>query len=151
MMRGFVSWWTWEHPVQTAGWAAKYLILPPDHGGDVPDGYFVAQSTSYVNLICLRGFVVNGSTEPASQMFRHGIKIYPLDRTDNPPAMDFLNGSGQVFNTIHPTPSNSTKSCTVSSTASRLKSSVRKPGVCSQALVSARASVSNPIATCARS
>jgi len=30
----------------------------------VPDGYLVAQSTSYVNLVCLRGFVVDGSTGP---------------------------------------------------------------------------------------
>ena len=37
-------------PGPDRGLGGKYLILPPDHGGDVPDGYFVAQSTSYVNL-----------------------------------------------------------------------------------------------------
>ncbi len=89
-------------PGPDRGQGGKYLILPPGHEGSVPDGYFVAQSTSYVNLICLRGFVVNGSTKPASQMFRNGVKIYPLDRANNPPPMEFINGSGQVFNTIHP-------------------------------------------------
>jgi hypothetical protein len=34
-------------------------------------------------------------------MFRDGVKIYPLDRRDDPPAMEFLNGSGHTFNTIH--------------------------------------------------
>ena len=89
-------------PGPDRGQGGKYLILPPDHEGSVPDGYFVAQSTSYVNLICLRGFMVDGSTKPASQMFRNGVKIYPLDRANIPPPMEFINGSGQVFNTIHP-------------------------------------------------
>ncbi len=88
-------------PGPDRGQGGKYLIVPPGYEGAIPDGFFVAQSTSYVNLICLRGFIVDGSTKPASQMFRDGIKIYPLDRQDHPPAMEFINGSGQVFNTIH--------------------------------------------------
>ena len=89
-------------PGPDRGQGGKYLILPPDHESDVPDGYFVARSTSYVNLMCLRGFVVDGSTEPASQMFRNGVKIYPLDRVADPPPTEFINGSGLVYNTIHP-------------------------------------------------
>src|ERR1700733_6749156 len=88
-------------PGPDRGQGGKYLILPPDYEGDVPEGYFVAKSTSFVNLICLRGFMVEGSTEPASQMFRSGVKIYPLDRKDDPPPMEFINGSGRVFNKIH--------------------------------------------------
>ena len=88
-------------PGPDRGQGGKYLIVPPGYEGTVPDGFFVAQSTSYVNLICLRGFIVDGSTQSASQMFRNGIKIYPLDRQDDPPAMEFINGSGKVFNTIH--------------------------------------------------
>ena len=67
----------------------------------MPDGYFTATSTSYVNWIALRGFLVDGRPDAASQMFRNGIKIYPLARRDDPPAMEFLNASGQTFNTIH--------------------------------------------------
>ena len=88
-------------PGPDRGQGGKYLILPPGHEGPVPDGYFVARSTSYVNLVCLRGFMVDGSTEAASQMFRTGVKIYPLGRSDDPPPMEFINGSGQVCNTIH--------------------------------------------------
>ena len=77
------------------------MILPPGYEGELPDGYFVAQLTSFVNLVCLRGFMVDGSTEQASQMFRNGVKIYPLGRKDDPPPMRFINGSGLVFNTIH--------------------------------------------------
>jgi hypothetical protein len=88
-------------PGPDRGQGGKYLILPPGHDGEVPGGYFVAQSTSYVNLVLLRGFMVDGSTGPASQMFRNGVKIYPLSRKDDPPPMEFINGSGLVFNTIH--------------------------------------------------
>jgi hypothetical protein len=88
-------------PGPDRGQGGKYLILPPGHEGTVPDGYFVATSTSFVNLICLRGFMKDGSTEPASQMFRNGVKIYPLDRKGDPPSMEYINGSGLAFNTIH--------------------------------------------------
>ena len=88
-------------PGPDRGEGGKYLFLPPGYDGEVPEGYFTAQSPSYVNLIALRGFLVDGSPETASSMFREGVKIYPLDRRDAPPPMQFLNGSGQTFNTIH--------------------------------------------------
>jgi len=50
----------------------------------VPEGYFVAQSTSYVNWSC-SGVRRRRSTETASRMFRNGVKIYPLTARDDPP------------------------------------------------------------------
>jgi hypothetical protein len=88
-------------PGPDRGQGGSYLILPPGYDGEVPDGYFVVTSPSYVNWIALRGFLVDGSPEPAARMFRDGVKIYPLGRRDDPPAMEFLNASGQTFNTIH--------------------------------------------------
>ena len=44
------------------GKGGKYLFLPPDYKGDVPEGYFVLHSTTYGNIFFSRGFVVNGST-----------------------------------------------------------------------------------------
>ena len=88
-------------PGPDRGQGGKYLILPPGYNGEVPEGYFTAQSTSYVNWIALRGFLVDGKPDAASQMFRDGLKIYPLDRHDDPPPMEFINASGRVFNTIH--------------------------------------------------
>jgi hypothetical protein len=87
-------------PGPDRGGGGKYLILPPGFDGDVPDGYFVARSTSYINFMALRGFQVDGSPQAASRMFREGVKIYPL-HSDNPPATEFINGSSQSFNTIH--------------------------------------------------
>lgn len=83
------------------GQGGKYLILPPEYDGDVPEGYFVARSTSYINWIILRGFLVDGKPDAAAEMFKTGLKIYPLASIDNPPAMEFISGSGLDFNTIH--------------------------------------------------
>jgi hypothetical protein len=84
------------------GKGGKYLILPPGYKGDLPkDGYFMAQSPSYVNLLVLRGFLVDGKPDAASKMFRDGVKIYPLSKADAPPKMEFVNGSKIPFNTVH--------------------------------------------------
>lgn len=89
------------------------LILPPDDPSELnpPDGgveavvngetYFVARSRSYINLIALRGFLVDGKPDAAVAMFSEGVKIYPLNLAANPPEMEFLNVSGRFFNTIH--------------------------------------------------
>lgn len=88
-------------PGQDRGKGGKYLILPPDYEGDTPEGYYVAKSTSYVNLLVLRGFLVDGKPDVSTKMYRDGLKIYPLKDKDNQPAMEFINASGKEFNTIH--------------------------------------------------
>jgi hypothetical protein len=100
-------------PGPDRGQGGKYLILPPNYEGDLdpPVGgyeaevggetYFVSKSPSYINWFIARGFLVNGDTGPAVGAYKTGLKIYPLSQKDNPPAMEFISGSGQVFNTIH--------------------------------------------------
>ena len=98
-----------------------YIILPPGYKGElkptpntftdnssskaIVDGelrdVWIAQSRSYTNWLILRGFLVDGKPDAASTMYREGLKIYPLAQADNPPAMQFINGSGKAFNTIH--------------------------------------------------
>jgi hypothetical protein len=62
---------------------------------------WVAQSTSYNNWLILRGFLKDGKPDHASNMWRTGLKIYPLKDAKNPKAMKFTNGSGKFFNTVH--------------------------------------------------
>jgi hypothetical protein len=89
-------------PGPDRGKGGKYLIVPPGYKGELPkEGYFVARSPSYVNWLILRGFLVDGSPAAASKMFRNGVKVYPLSRASNPPAMEFVNGSKVPYNTIH--------------------------------------------------
>lgn len=95
------------------GKGGKYLILPPDYQGDLnpPVGgaeaevegekYFVSKSTSYVNWLALRGFLVEGKTDAAVGSFKGGLKVYPLSQRDHPPTMEFIDGSRKSYNTIH--------------------------------------------------
>ncbi|GLS28394.1 Uncharacterized conserved protein [Mesorhizobium albiziae] len=94
-------------PGPDQGKGGKYLIVPADYQGELPkdvkDGgeYFIARSPSYVNLLVLRGFLVDGKPEAASKMFRDGVKVYSLAKEDNPPKMEFFNGSKVPYNTVH--------------------------------------------------
>jgi len=100
-------------PGPDRGQGGKYLILPPHEMLDLdpPVGgmeaevngetYFVSRSTSYVNWLILRGFLVDGKTDVAVNSFKSGLKVYPLSQKDNPPAMEFISGSKKSFNTIH--------------------------------------------------
>lgn len=88
-------------PGPDRGKGGKYLILPPEYDGDVPDGYFVARSPGYVHWLILRGFLVDGKPDAASKMFRDGLKVYPLSAIANQPEMQFINSTGREFNTIH--------------------------------------------------
>ncbi|PHQ33062.1 DUF1254 domain-containing protein [Rhodopirellula bahusiensis] len=100
-------------PGPDRGKGGKYLILPPDYKGElegpiggketVIDGekYFVVRSPSYVNWVILRGFLVDGKTDFSTSMFKQGLKVYPLAKKDQQPAMKFVSGSDRSWNTIH--------------------------------------------------
>lgn len=102
-------------PGPDAGKGGKYLILPPNYDGDLdpPVGgmeaevegetYFVSKSTSWINWFIARGFLKDGKPDFSSKLFRDGVKIYSLAMKDNPPEMEFYNGSTVDYNTIHAT------------------------------------------------
>ncbi|MDX2319301.1 MAG: DUF1254 domain-containing protein [Moritella sp.] len=101
-----------------------YVILPPDYEGelkptlnamqdrdkdtrasimigDTQQKVWITQSTSYNNWLILRGFLKDGKPDHAANMWRTGLKIYPLADANNPKKMKFINGSGKYFNTVH--------------------------------------------------
>jgi len=88
-------------PGPDRGKGGKYLILPPDYEGDIPEGYFVATSPSYFNWAILRGFLKDGKPDAASKMWRDGLKVYPLSRVNDQPKMKFISSTGDQTNTIH--------------------------------------------------
>jgi len=83
------------------GQGGKFLYLPPDWDGSVPDDYFVFRSPTFNNGMFWRGFLVNGDPGPAVRAARDLIKIYPLGETADAADMRFINSSGKSFNTIH--------------------------------------------------
>ena len=83
------------------GKGGKFLILPPGHQGEVPNGYFVFRSKTYGVWLLLRGFLVDGDPKPATESLRKHLRIYPLSMKGKPPAMEFVDLSGKFHNTIH--------------------------------------------------
>ena len=83
------------------GKGGKYLVLPPGYKGSVPEGYFVMRPPTYNMWFFFRGFEVDGSTAPAVASAKKHLRVYPLAKKANPPKMNFVNGSGKYFNTIH--------------------------------------------------
>jgi len=54
------------------GQGGKFLVLPPNYKGEIPDGYYVVQSPTYQNIIFWRGFLENGNPKLSSPcMERH--------------------------------------------------------------------------------
>jgi len=83
------------------GKGGKFLLLPPGYEGDIPEGYFVVQSTTYDVWAFMRGSIAKGLDVAKKNVVDH-LKIYPLSMKDNPPKIELVSGSGVSFNTIHP-------------------------------------------------
>ena len=83
------------------GKGGKYLLLPPDYQGDVPDGYFVTRSKTYMNFSFLRANAeVVGTGEKALKFYRDNARIYPLNAKPQEPKV--LNITGVPSNTLVP-------------------------------------------------
>ena len=84
------------------GKGGKYLILPPGYKGEVPKGYFVLQSRTLNVTAGWRTFLEDGSTMPGVERVKKFMKIYPLSKAANPPALKFIQLSGKPFNMVQP-------------------------------------------------
>ena len=77
------------------GKGGKFLLLPPDHDGAVPDGYIVSE---IADLWCgvRRARLSSRAAAPAHAVaLMKTTRIYPLSQAANPPATVFVNGSRQ--------------------------------------------------------
>jgi len=82
------------------GKGGKYLVIPPDYKDELPSGYFNIQPRTYRVWVFMRGSIANG-VDVAVKNIKDNLRIYPLSQKDNPAQMEFINGSGKSFNTIH--------------------------------------------------
>ena len=86
---------------QDQGKGGKYLILPPGYDGDVPDGYFVVRSPTYLGFSFLRANAdVVGYGDKVLAFYRENAKIYPLK--SGPCAPRVKNVTGVPTNTLVP-------------------------------------------------
>ena len=110
-------------PRPDRGEGGKYLILPPDYDGPVPEGgFFVAHSPTTRVVLFGRSFLLNKSDpKPAVELIKTATKIYPYEAggfgtsiaeflsgegklrpVAPPPPTVFHEGTGKVMNTIPP-------------------------------------------------
>jgi hypothetical protein len=82
------------------GKGGKYLFLPPNYSGNVPDGYFIIKSPSYRVFVMLRAWNDIGAGEKAVAYFKQFMKIYPL--ATGPRQGKYINMNGLGANSLPP-------------------------------------------------
>jgi len=81
------------------GEGGRFLFVPPGYQGPLPaDGYFRFDSPTYGIWMLMRA--VDPDPAAAAERSRR-IKVYPLARAAEPPAMEFVDASGKYVDTIH--------------------------------------------------
>jgi hypothetical protein len=82
------------------GKGGKFLILPPDYDGAIPNGYFVFPSSTNNVFVFLRSFYQDpNDLSPAVQLMEQA-KIYPLNDQENAKPMQFPDASGAPVNML---------------------------------------------------
>ncbi|MGF6174270.1 DUF1254 domain-containing protein [Ensifer sp. 4252] len=89
-------------PGPDQGKGGKYLILPPDYDGEVPEGYFTYRSGTYGVFVFWRGFFKDPKQleEPVKVMEQ--TRIYPLGKEETAKKMEFPDASGVPVNMLYP-------------------------------------------------
>jgi hypothetical protein len=95
----------WYVPLTDIGFegkGGKYLVLPPDFKGDVPDGYIPVRPATYNTMTLLRSILDSASEKDlqAGNDLVKQVKIYPLSKAANPPAQRLLDMSEVMFNSL---------------------------------------------------
>ena len=89
-------------PGPDRGKGGKYLVLPPDHKGETPEGYFTYRCGTYGLFVFWRGFFKNPNelAEPVRVMEQ--TRIYPLGKKETAKPMQFPDASGVPANMLYP-------------------------------------------------
>ena len=94
----------WQRPVEEIdvgkdGWdegrGAKYLLLPPDYAGEVPDGYKPMRSRTYLQNFLIRSISTAGWDAAVEYGYR--MKVYPLAEASDPGETTFLDMSSKPY------------------------------------------------------
>ena len=81
------------------GAGGRYLILPPDHGGDIPDGYLPCPSPTYQSFALLRSNYRSPADTDIDDAVAHGkrVRVYPLSMAADPPETTFIDAHDVLF------------------------------------------------------
>jgi hypothetical protein len=96
----------WQMPLEDVGPAGadqgqggKYLILPPGHAGQVPEGYIVLPSLTYKGYALIRSILRSGSDADLAKAVEYGkrMKIYPLSQAQDPLPTVYVDAAGVLY------------------------------------------------------
>ena len=81
------------------GKGGKYLVLPPDYTGTIPDGYIPLRSDTFGGYALLRSNLASHSDADVAKSVAYAkrLKVYPLSQAANPPETVFTDAEGVVF------------------------------------------------------
>jgi hypothetical protein len=87
-----------------AGKGGKYLVLPPDYKGDVPEGYFALRSLTFGGYALLRSNLASHSEADIAKARDYGkrLKVYPLSKAANPGETKFTDAKDVLFDSTIP-------------------------------------------------
>ncbi|MBB4343003.1 DUF1254 domain-containing protein [Rhizobium leguminosarum] len=89
-------------PGPDKGKGGKYLILPPDYSGDIPQGYLTYRSGTYGVFVFWRGFFQDPKQLDAPVKVIEQTRIYPLGKEASAKKMEFPDASGVAVNMLYP-------------------------------------------------
>jgi hypothetical protein len=81
------------------GKGGKYLVLPPNYAGAIPDGYIPLRSDTFGGYALLRSNLAShiDADVAKSVAYAKRLKVYPLSQAANPPQTVFTDAQGVVF------------------------------------------------------
>jgi hypothetical protein len=87
-----------------AGKGGKYLVLPPDYKGDVPEGYFALRSLTHGGYALFRSNLASHSEADIAKARDYGkrLKVYPLFKAANPGETKFTDAKDVLFDSTIP-------------------------------------------------
>jgi hypothetical protein len=93
----------WYVPMTDIGFegkGGKYLVLPPDYKGAVPDGYTVVRPETYNTMTLLRSILSSMSEADlsAGNALVKQVRIYPLSKAASPPEQRLLDMTDVLYN-----------------------------------------------------
>ena len=93
----------WYVPLTDIGFegkGGKYLVLPPDYKGDVPQGYTPVRPATYNTMTLLRSILDSSSEKDvqAGNELVNQVRVYPLSKATNPPSQGLLDMTDVLYN-----------------------------------------------------
>ncbi len=96
----------WQTAIEDVGAAGvdkgaggKYVILPPDHDGDIADGHIAIRSPTYQSYALLRSTYRSAADADIADAVAYGkrVRVYPLSASADPPETTFVDANGVLF------------------------------------------------------